>query len=90
MNHSADNQEIVIYSTMMCPYCHAAKQLLKNKDLEYQEIRVDQDRQQRQVMIEKSGRTSVPQIFIGEKHIGGFDDLNAMNRSGQLDELLNI
>ncbi len=81
---------IVVYSTLICPYCNAAKQLLKSKDLSYQEIRVDQDRQQRQIMMEKSGRTSVPQIFINEQHIGGFDDLNAMNRSGQLDQLLNL
>ncbi len=80
--------EITIYSTLICPYCNAAKQLLKSKGLEYQEIRVDQDRQQRLVMMEKSGRTSVPQIFINGKHVGGFDDLNAINRSGQLDQML--
>lgn len=80
--------EITIYSTLICPYCNAAKQLLKSKGLDYQEIRVDQDRQQRLVMMEKSGRTSVPQIFINGKHIGGFDDLNAINRSGQLDQIL--
>ncbi len=83
------NQSVLIYSTLVCPYCNAAKQLLKSKGLDFQEIRIDQDREQRQLMMEKSGRTSVPQIFIGELHIGGFDDLNALNRSGKLDEILN-
>ena len=80
--------EIIIYSTLICPYCNAAKQLLQSKGLEYQEIRVDQDRQQRLVMMEKSGRTSVPQIFINGEHVGGFDDLFAINQSGQLEQLL--
>jgi glutaredoxin 3 len=79
---------ILIYSTLFCPYCNAAKQLLKAKGLDYQEIRVDQDRQQRVIMMEKSGRTSVPQIFINDLHIGGFDDINALNRSGELDKIL--
>ncbi|MGJ8662661.1 MAG: glutaredoxin 3 [Marinicella sp.] len=80
---------ITLYSTLICPYCNAAKQLLKSKGLKYTEIRVDQDRQQRQVMIQKSGRTSVPQIFIGQQHIGGFDDLFAYNNAGLLDKALN-
>lgn len=84
-----NNPEILVYSTLICPYCHAAKQLLKSKQLDYTEIRIDLDRQQRQLMMDKSGRTSVPQIFIGKHHIGGFDDLNALNRSGKLDEILN-
>ncbi len=80
---------ITIYSTLICPYCNAAKQLLKSKGLDYQEIRVDLDRKERAIMIKKSGRTSVPQIFINNQHVGGFDDLNALNRSGQLDQILN-
>ncbi|WP_154224552.1 glutaredoxin 3 [Marinicella rhabdoformis] len=80
---------IVVYSTRICPYCVAAKRLLKQKGLEFKEIMIDQDFSQREVMMKKSGRTSVPQIFINEKHVGGFDDLNALNRSGQLDQLLN-
>ena len=80
--------EITIYSTLICPYCNAAKQLLNSKGLKFNEIRVDLDRQQRLEMMEKSGRTSVPQIFINGQHIGGFDDLNAFNRSGQLAQLL--
>ncbi len=81
--------EIIIYSTLICPYCNAAKQLLKSKNLDYKEIRIDQDIAQRQIMMEKSGRTSVPQIFINGQHVGGFDDLNAANRSGKLDQILN-
>ncbi len=81
-------KNITVYSTRICPYCVAAKRLLKQKGLEYKEIMIDQDMPQRQIMMQKSGRTSVPQIFINDKHIGGFDDLNAMNRSGKLDQLL--
>lgn len=81
--------EIIIYSTLICPYCNAAKQLLTSKNLEYQEVRIDLDLAQRDIMIEQSGRTSVPQIFINGTHVGGFDDLNAANRSGQLDQWLN-
>lgn len=74
---------------MLCPYCNAAKQLLTSKGLKFKEIRVDQDRNERKIMIQQAGRTSVPQIFINEQHIGGFDDLNALNRSGKLDQILN-
>ena len=81
--------KIIIYSTLICPYCNAAKRLLQQKDLEYQEIRVDLNLTERQDMIQKSGRTSVPQIFINDQHIGGFDELNALNRSGKLDQILN-
>jgi glutaredoxin 3 len=81
--------KIIIYSTLICPYCNAAKRLLQQKGLEYQEIRVDLNMSKRQEMIQKSGRTSVPQIFINDQHIGGFDELNALNRSGKLDQILN-
>ncbi len=74
---------------MICPYCNAAKQLLKSKGLDFEEIRVDLDYQLRKKMMEKSGRTSVPQIFIGEHHIGGFDDLYALENKGQLDGLIS-
>lgn len=80
--------DIIVYSTRICPYCVAAKRLLKQKGLKYKEIMIDQDFSQREVMMKKSGRTSVPQIFINDKHVGGFDDLNAINRSGKLDQLL--
>lgn len=80
--------EIIIYSTRICPYCMAAKRLLQQKGLDYKEIMIDQDMDQRALMMEKSGRTSVPQIFINDQHVGGFDDLNALNRSGKLDQML--
>ncbi len=80
--------DIIVYSTKICPYCVAAKRLLQQKGLMYQEIMIDKDLDQRMVMIDKSGRTSVPQIFINDKHIGGYDELSALIRSGQLDSLL--
>lgn len=81
--------EIIVYSTSFCPYCVAAKNLLKSKQLEYSEILVDQDKEQRNLMMKKSGRTSVPQIFINGTHVGGFDDLNALARNNKLEDLLN-
>jgi len=81
--------EIIIYSTNFCPYCVAAKNLLKSKQLEYTEIRVDKNLEQRNLMMKKSGRTSVPQIFINGTHVGGFDDLNALVRNNKLEALLN-
>lgn len=81
--------EIIIYSTRVCPYCVAAKNLLNSKNLDFEEIMVDQDPGQRAIMMEKSGRTSVPQIFINGTHVGGFDDLSATVRNNTLEELLN-
>jgi len=81
--------EIRIYTTAICPYCVRAKRLLESKGATYQEIRVDQDAAQRDLMIEQSkGRQSVPQIFIGDYHVGGFDDLAELNMDGALDGLL--
>jgi glutaredoxin 3 len=82
------SNDIIIYSTQVCPYCVAAKNLLKNKQLEYREIMVDKDPEERAIMIEKSGRTSVPQIFINGTHVGGFDDLSAKVRNNELQDLL--
>lgn len=82
--------EITIYSTQACPYCMRAKQLLERKGIGYQEIDVTDDAE-RAKMIEKSGgRRTVPQIFIGAKHVGGFDDLNALEQAGKLDALLAV
>jgi glutaredoxin 3 len=79
---------IDLYSSATCPYCVAAKNLLKQRGLGYREIRVDLDREQFQAMLARAGgRRSVPQVFIGEIHIGGFDDLAAADRSGRLAEL---
>lgn len=77
-----------IYTTRFCPYCVRAKQLLDSKGIDYLEISVDGDRELRDEMTRKSGRHTVPQIWIGEKHLGGCDDLWAMQRTGELDELL--
>ncbi|MDR6935129.1 MULTISPECIES: glutaredoxin 3 [unclassified Luteibacter] len=81
--------DITIYSTAVCPYCVAAKNLLKAKGLAWNEVRIDMDPAQRDVMLEKSGgRRTVPQIFINGTHVGGFDDLAAADRNGRLAEIL--
>ena len=81
--------KIEVYSTAVCPYCVAAKNLLKSKGLEWTEVRVDTDAAQRDAMLARSGgRRTVPQIFINDRHVGGYDDLVAADRSGKLAELL--
>jgi glutaredoxin 3 len=80
--------KIEIYTTAVCPYCNHAKLLLKNKDQAYTEIRVDKDDSKRQEMMIRSQRRTVPQIFINDKHIGGCDDLYALEKAGKLDGLL--
>lgn len=78
-----------MYTTHVCPYCVAAKNLLKSKGLEWNEIFVDTDPAQREQMLERSqGRRSVPQIFVNGQHVGGYDDLVAADRNGQLARLL--
>ena len=79
--------DIKIYLTGWCPYCQRAKQLLGQKELAFTEIDVENDPALRTEMIEKSGRRTVPQIFIGARHVGGCDDLFALDRSGELDRL---
>lgn len=79
---------VVMYTKSNCPYCDWAKQLLAAKNLPYTEIRVDLDPAKREEMERLSGRRTVPQIFINDKSIGGFDDLSALAKSGQLDKLL--
>lgn len=82
---------VTIYTKAYCPYCVRAKSVLDNKGVSYQEIRIDEQPELRPEMIERAGgRTTVPQIFIGERHIGGCDDMLALNASGQLDPLLNL
>jgi len=80
--------EIVIYTTRFCPYCVRAKHLLESKGVDYREIAVDGDRKLRQEMTDKSGQRTVPQIWINDRHIGGCDDLYALQYAGQLDNLL--
>ncbi|MCK5895181.1 MAG: glutaredoxin 3 [Cocleimonas sp.] len=77
-----------MYSTRFCPYCMRARRLLKNKNIEYEEILISSDRALRQEMEQKSGRTSVPQIFINGQAIGGYDDIAKLNLDGKLDILL--
>ncbi|MGH8278732.1 MAG: glutaredoxin 3 [Gammaproteobacteria bacterium] len=82
-------QPVTIYSTRICPYCLRAKALLRAKHVPYQEYLVDQDAARRAEMLQKSaGRRSVPEIFVGGRHIGGCDELYALERSGKLDTLL--
>lgn len=82
-------QKIEIYTTDFCPYCNRAKMLLDSKGYKYVEINA-QDEKVRSAMIERAGgRKTVPQIFIGETHVGGFDDLSDLNQAGKLDPLVN-
>ncbi len=79
--------KVTVYSTLLCPYCFAARRLLKNKGIEFEEIRVDKQPEKRQEMIQRSGRFTVPQIFIDDFHVGGYDDMAELNRKGKLDAL---
>jgi glutaredoxin 3 len=82
---------VEIYSSFWCPYCYRAKNLLKGKGVEFKEIEVDNDAGLREEMVKRAGgRRTVPQIFIDGKHIGGSDDLAALDRAGKLDGLLGI
>ncbi|MFZ6845714.1 glutaredoxin 3 [Undibacterium sp. RuTC16W] len=81
---------VLMYSTAVCPYCTMAERLLKSKGVEeIEKVRVDLDPVIRDNMMQKTGRRTVPQIYIGETHVGGFDDLSALDRAGKLDALLN-
>ncbi|GLS86295.1 glutaredoxin 3 [Cypionkella aquatica] len=81
-------KNVEIYTTQTCPYCIAAKGLLKKKGVAYTEIDVGADPALRQAMTERAGRRSVPQIFIGGTHVGGCDDLHALDHAGKLDPML--
>jgi glutaredoxin 3 len=81
--------KVVMYSTAVCPYCVRAEQLLARKGVQaIEKIRVDINPERRAEMMEKTGRRSVPQIFIGDTYVGGFDDLFALDQQGSLDPLL--
>ena len=80
--------EITIYSTLVCPYCVAAKNFLKSKGLAWNEVRIDLDPVERDKMMAKTKRTSVPQIYVGDVHVGGYDDMMAMHREGKFEPLL--
>ena len=80
--------EVVMYCTDVCPYCQRAERLLKSKGVKIRKIRVDEDRGKLKEMIKLTGRNTVPQIYIGKKHVGGFDDLSELDMMDELDELL--
>ena len=80
---------VLMYTTAVCPYCIRAKQLLKSRGVnEIEEVRIDLDPQRRDEMMQKTGRRTVPQIYIDDLHVGGFDDLRALDLAGGLDPLL--
>jgi len=81
--------KIIIYSGRFCGYCTAAERLFQSKKAEYELIKVDEDQTKFDHMMEITGRRTIPQIFIDDFHVGGFDDLAALNQSGKLDSLLS-
>ena len=84
----ADKPKIEIYGTETCGYCTAARMLLKKKGFDYEDILISKDEQALRRMLDRSGRQSVPQIFINDQPIGGFDELYALEQNGDLDQLL--
>ena len=82
-------KEVIIYTTKTCPYCYKAKSLLKSLDVSYQEVSVDFNSKLRAEMASRAGKTSVPQIWFGEEHIGGCDDLHELHAAGNLLKALN-
>ena len=86
----AEATSVVIYTTMLCPFCHRAKRLLSHKGVPFTEIDVTLDRSRRAEMTERAGgRSTVPQIFVGERRIGDCDEIHALERQGKLDQLLH-
>ncbi len=86
---NADNNPpgITLYTTAICPYCVAAKNFLKSKGQTWSEVRIDTDPAAREKMMALARRTSVPQIFVGDTHVGGYDDMIALHREGKLEPL---
>ncbi len=83
-------QKVTMYCTAVCPYCVAAERLLKSRGVDaIEKIRVDTEPHLREEMMNRTGRRTVPQIYIGETHVGGFDDLSALDKAGGLASLLN-
>jgi glutaredoxin 3 len=80
--------EIIIYTRQLCGYCTAAKRLLQSKGVAFHEVDASFEPDKRREMMRRSGRATFPQIFIGERHVGGCDDLYALDRSGELDRIL--
>ncbi|GAC1352977.1 MAG: glutaredoxin 3 [Polyangiales bacterium] len=84
----AQQQAIVVYSTDWCPYCTRAKAFLKKKGFTFEEINVEGDAAKREWLVKATGQRTVPQVFIGERSVGGFDEISALDRSGELDRLV--
>jgi len=82
--------KVKMYSTRFCPYCIRARMVLESKGIEFEDIGVDGDPERRREMMELSGRRTVPQIWVGDTHVGGYDDLIALEYQGALDELLEM
>lgn len=81
--------KVVMYSTGVCPFCMMAERLLKSKGVaDIEKIRIDLDPKKRDEMMQRTGRRTVPQIYVGDRHVGGYDDLAALDRAGGLDPLL--
>lgn len=80
--------KVLMYSSRLCPYCRMAEQLLEQKGIQAEKVMVDENPARRDEMTQRAGRTSVPQIFIGETHVGGYTELAGLERAGQLDALL--
>lgn len=81
---------VIMYTTRICPYCVRAKALLQKKGVDYEELRIDGNRELMREMLERSQRRTVPQIFIDDFHVGGYDDLAELNAFGKLDPLLGL
>ncbi|MCK5726705.1 MAG: glutaredoxin 3 [Thiotrichaceae bacterium] len=82
------SKKVTIYTTLFCPYCVRARQLLKRKKIKFTELRVNDSRIRTEMERRAEGRTSVPQIFIDDHHVGGYDDLAQINSTGELDKLM--
>lgn len=83
-----ETAEVVMYGTLVCPFCHAAREFLAAREVTYVDIRVDQEPARREEMRSRGGGHTVPQIWIGDVHVGGFTDMQALERQGRLDALL--
>ena len=90
MNAPAIQPRVLMYCTASCPYCQAADRLLARKGVAVERVRVDLQPERRAEMERLSGRRTVPQIWIGERHVGGSDELHALERAGELDQLLHL
>ena len=85
---STRHPTITMYTSAVCGYCVAAKNFLRSKGLSWEEVRVDMQPEERTRMVARTGRTSVPQIFVGDTHVGGYDDMMALHRGGRFEPLL--